>query len=951
MSCPGGVSDFVVGNGVSIPTAGVGPTMSTPSGGVVTPVGIANGTTTYNYKVVAIGYHGELSAASVAFTTTAGASALGLTAATIATNGCVESNGVVTFTTTAAHNFIAGTPINIPRSSTGTAQVEGSWTIISVPSSTTFTLDIATLSNGTYCPSGGTAQVMAKNLVQWTIQPYAAMGYYIYRSIGAGSYALAGYQAGMDTGWYDWGFAAPPVPSYVPATPPASVTDGVFATTITGISGTNVTLAAAPTQSVTNATVSHDIVPNIIEVCKSTAFSSNNKPGGVIYLSPADPENNNTPYLFNSPLNMETNCPQQTLIELGAVIYLSYPIIPNISNMFLGTMQGGGGTGTPPSFSTYYTSYVEGIAQPLFLIEPGTDGITFQNMQTVCNQNYQTCFYHDQDSTGNNATTITYDNVFVNGGSKSQAFKLAGGFGFIFKGGGIGSSPSAWGVPPAMWDVVNFGVGNSSQQLAGIYEFNRTTMGGGEWLFDTEGEGGLIGCTGHGTFYENLDESSYYPAIRFACYQYAPSNISITRMTYADPVGGLGVPMVDVTENSGLDNIRIVEPFCAASSQAFFSGGAVGGVDFTSGYEGCSTGLPTTASVTYHNYQSNYHTYQNSTVQASGSGEFIYPMAVPSAPTSATVSAGGSISVGSHTMAMSAVDVNGHETTIGPSIPFTTTSGNQTVTVTPSTLPTGAIGWRPYLDGLLANITPCSLTPTSGFVLGSNQFGQSSGASCNNNPATVNLAGQAALGLNGLSASQVILGNQFAGTLIPTPLSSNVTWTLPSITGTVQVPGANTVALTADWTCGTGGTVSSCTSATIIGSGGGVPLTFTLPLAGQSYTLECDGVVGQATGATANNWNLLTATNGATNVTVYYDMYTAATAKAGGATTDTTSTTTTFNIGTAWTLGATGTKMPFHINARIQGASASGTVVSLQLVAPTVGDLVTIYQGASCKLF
>lgn len=162
---------------------------------------------------------------------------------------------------------------------------------------------------------------------------------------------------------------------------------------------------------------------------------------------------------------------------------------------------------------------------------------------------------------------------------------------------------------------------------------------------------------------------------------------------------------------------------------------------------------------------------------------------------------------------------------------------------------------------------------------------------------------------------------------------------------------SNTAVLTADWTCGTGGTVSSCVAATIIGSGGGVPLTFTLPLVAQSYTLECDGVVGQATAVTANQWNLLTATNGATNVTANYTMATAATASAFGAVTDQASTTTTFQIAPSWTLGAITTKMPFHIWAKIEGASASGTVVSLQLVAPTVADLVTIYRGASCRVF
>lgn len=159
----------------------------------------------------------------------------------------------------------------------------------------------------------------------------------------------------------------------------------------------------------------------------------------------------------------------------------------------------------------------------------------------------------------------------------------------------------------------------------------------------------------------------------------------------------------------------------------------------------------------------------------------------------------------------------------------------------------------------------------------------------------------------------------------------------------------NRVFMTADWTCGTGGTVSSCVAATIIGSGGGTALTLTLPLLSRSWDWECDLIVGQATAATANNWNMLTATNAPTNVAVYYQQGDSATTFAGGATTGTSSTTT-FNIGGTWTLGGTATKMPVRIWGRIEGASASGTVVSLQLVAPTVADLVTIYRGSGCRV-
>jgi hypothetical protein len=174
-------------------------------------------------------------------------------------------------------------------------------------------------------------------------------------------------------------------------------------------------------------------------------------------------------------------------------------------------------------------------------------------------------------------------------------------------------------------------------------------------------------------------------------------------------------------------------------------------------------------------------------------------------------------------------------------------------------------------------------------------------------------------------------------------------------TGTVQASTflqstSNRVFMTADWTCGTGGTVSSCATAVIIGSGGGTALTITLPLQAQSWQYECNLVVGQATGATANNWNLITSSNAPTNITAYYQQGDSVTTFAGGATTGTSSTTT-FNIGGAWTLGGTATKMPVHIWGMIGGASASGTVVSLQLVAPTVADLVTIYQGGGCRVY
>jgi hypothetical protein len=80
-------------------------------------------------------------------------------------------------------------------------------------------------------------------------------------------------------------------------------------------------------------------------------------------------------------------------------------------------------------------------------------------------------------------------------------------------------------------------------------------------------------------------------------------------------------------------------------------------------------------------------------------------------------------------------------------------------------------------------------------------------------------------------------------------------------------------------------------------------------------------------------------------------MNTAATAMTGGALTGSGSSTSSVDIAPTWTLGGTATKMPAHISGTLESVSASGTVFNLQLKAPTVGDLVTIYRGSQCRIY
>ncbi|MGC1483345.1 MAG: hypothetical protein WA789_06085 [Candidatus Acidiferrum sp.] len=767
-------------------TIGGGTTVIAQTPSMVTPQGILNGATTWNYKVVTIGFHGELSPASSAFTTTTGAATLGVNNVAIAANGCSESNGVVTFTTVAAHNFQSGVPVNIPRGATGTAAVEGSWTIASTPTSTTFTVDIATLQNGTYCPSGGTAQVVAKNLVRWTMQPYTVMGYYIYRSQGAGAYSLVGVSEGMDSAFLDWGLPAPHPPAYVPGTPPASPTNGILATTITGIAGNTITLAGNAVATVTGATVFHDNTPTVLSVCASTPMGNT---GGTIFIPSSNPQG--ALYVFNSPLNLAVGCPQNTRIQLGAQLFLNYPIIPGTANVIEGTIQGAGGNGAGPQFGKYVTTRIMGFAYPMFLMEPGSGfDVTFQNLNTECNQAYQSCFVQDQDNTGNNVTTINYDNVYMSGGNYAQPFKMGGGFNFFFRYGSIGTNAPGWGIPPSLWDVVDMGLGAFSQQLGGIMEFYYTYMTGGEWLFDAAGAGQLNAGVGHATFYEILNESGYYPVLRFNTGINPITAIHIERMTYADPVGGLSTPMVDVTNAASISNMRVIEPFCATGSQAFFSGAPSGGIEFASGFGGCATGLSSTTPVIYTslNGNSGLQSFANVPVATLGKGQFYYPLVVPAAPLSAIVSSGGSVPVGNHTYALAALDANNQQTTLGPSISAATTSGNQTVTITPpASAPPGTVGYAVYRDGLFDTNSGGNCANASSIAGTTNTYVDIYPSACNNTPPIVNTGAASSLNSNGISTYQLKMENNFTDLVLPAPLTTGRTQTLPDATGIIPV--------------------------------------------------------------------------------------------------------------------------------------------------------------------
>jgi hypothetical protein len=149
--------------------------------------------------------------------------------------------------------------------------------------------------------------------------------------------------------------------------------------------------------------------------------------------------------------------------------------------------------------------------------------------------------------------------------------------------------------------------------------------------------------------------------------------------------------------------------------------------------------------------------------------------------------------------------------------------------------------------------------------------------------------------------------------------------------------------ITADVTCGTGGTLTPCTSLTTI-----TGLSATTPAIGPlTWSFDCDLVVSQATAAAANQIGVQTATTGVTNLTASAIAYTAAGTSTAAAITDVASTTTAQSVIT-FTPGATGTKLPIHLSGTIEGVTGSGTTLNIMALTGAAADLLTIYRGSKC---
>jgi len=760
-------------------TAGTGTATLTSPAVVVTPSGILNGSTTYNYKVVLRGYHGELSVASPAGTTTTGAATLGVNHATIAS--CLRATGIATCTTTAAHNFQSTVPVNV--TGTGDSTFNGAFTIASTPSSTTFTFYQFGYGDTSGTVTSGTANVVAKNTVQWNMQQYTVLQSIIYRQINSGAWTIAGVTEGMDSAFVDWGLGAPTVPSYVPSTPPTTATNGILATTITGISGTNLTLAVAATNTATSQTAQHDNTPIVLAGCAFMPPTG----GGTLLIPALNPVGSAQ---FNSPLDFYHNCNVSQLTwELASPIVLNDPVIMKQVGLTIKARPGAQLNGA--QFQSFFSTSIYGSGYPLFYFVPGSFGPnTLENLGMNCNQPYQSCVLQDQDAGGGGVANISYNNNIFSGAAGSMPFLMrSGGFNFWFDRGIFQVTGGAWGVPEALTITLNHGLGIAAgqfgQELGGIVEFNKTFFSGQGIVYESFGLQPFNNAPGNITFFQPLFENGFTPWLRYNIPSVTAIETTITNLSYADILSGPATPIIDATNVSALSTYKVVNPSCGSSVQPLFEGATAGGLDVTSGFSGCGIiGVPTYVEHLLGGNQANT-LYSNGVVTITGTGVVNYAMGSPSAPTLA-LAAGGGVPLGAHNYQIAAIDTFGGSTMLGPAASITATSGSQTVTVTPPALPAGAMGWRAYRDGATANFPGCTFTP-QGVLASTAPFVDTFGFTCNNNIPTTNTAGSTVLGSLGLAIPQInMVGGGFTNVLSGS-FTANRSANFPDVTGIIPV--------------------------------------------------------------------------------------------------------------------------------------------------------------------
>jgi hypothetical protein len=761
ISAPG---DYQNGQGVVVYGCGSLPDLKTPATPTITP-NLLNGTTTWNYRVIAEDYAGGYTAASKVGTSTAGPAELGLTSVDIA--AATRSNGTSTYTTKSAHNLQPGAEVFFCGFG-GTSCVNGRFAdefngtkvVASVPSPETFTVNDGDVSDANERPSSAKVWVKACNTL--TFGPGTASGYsrmlryWIYRSRGGGLFALAGVAIGLDPYFVDCGGSAPSSPAYIPMRPPLRPGAGYLATVISSGGGTNsLELAAKAAISSMDKLLVHDNSSALLAAMKE----AQNQSGGTIYIPSVSP--GSAFWNFNASTDMTTvSGNNYTTILINGNVSLAQPWI------LRSTLRIEGMTKRNSSFMYPGGAHVGSLSgYPMFYAKKA-NSIVLRNLFVNCGGAQCTDLFTDTDGGGNGSIGVIIENVGFGNNSNGNVGTarnviIKGGFDYFFR--QVTCDPAsglATYLPaPCMNFTDSSAAVESGSQVAGRVKFeNYYANGSGIRIDSIPNKNG----SGPGGYYFNgvLAESMLTPFLRIGPIQQSAGDFHLVDLVMADQATGSGTPLVDATGA----RVPVITLEGGVTTQA-------GGQPIVIGSTGNGPTLFSIYQPTQNSGNTPWFAIKQSGLNSSagagavgeikdhifnalGSSRFSYAMLPPPAPSSCVVSPGGKIPAGKHSYSLTAVDYDGGETLPGQTVNVNFT-GAQTVTCALPRLPTGAAGFNVYRDGFRLMVGGTCQSPQVSI----NSF-TDVGTGCGESSPSVNVAGSSYISRSGITTHKLRISGE-----------------------------------------------------------------------------------------------------------------------------------------------------------------------------------------------
>jgi len=699
------------GDGIVVQNCGPAHAMTTPTITAVTPVSARGGTslndtiaspacaTTFNYELVVRNKQGGLTPASAPVSTTTGCT-LGSNSVSITAES--RSGNIMTYTTGSAHNLAVNGLIYINGSHTDMT-FAGWYNVNTVPDNTHFTIkSMMSTVNGaspTSTPTAASVFWWQANKVTWSLpgSPSGEFQYYVYSDrANPGTYALIGpalpisatnsAYTDMSFSFEDYGATMMAnvnlqVPWYVPQIAPTTATNNLFVSKITaGATTSTITTLDNAGNTLSGQFVLFDNTPNILT---AAAGSTSIRPA---LNFPVDPNSANTGgYITNSVLDLTTVGSFTGIMNIAGLSLHDTMILGSYYQLY-GNRFPSQFTGSSFEIESHPTIGVS-VAPGIYFVNQAT-AISIRGLQIVGN--------------GNGSVPVLVDGAFEET-FEDDTFSPGGGTNYVSISLLLRANSSNSAGPSNV--VINRTMisGGMSNNLGGSTATPSfyCRMCGGIYMKRIQGFGKGYYIRDNGTGGQHTIEDVYSNGGNTPLFTLATDNVNAGAAGGAFIFRSLNLdtlPHPDITilqsANNPIFQIRLTGTNGPSSSVPIFSGynnaGQIqiaGGI-LTATY-GVNTQLVTGDGV-----------FADNDVRLYGSGQVVYAFPLPGTPT-CPVAAGGLVPIATHNYTITWVDMLGKEGPPSAPCAATTSSGNQTVNVTPPAAPAnqGIVGYYVYRDG------------------------------------------------------------------------------------------------------------------------------------------------------------------------------------------------------------------------------------------------------------